>query len=51
VKLTTDKLGFIVIDPACSECSIDLEFAGGRERKIALGVSVFGLLGLLAMLL
>ncbi len=51
VNVNTDKLGFIVIEPACSDCSIDLEFAGGQERTIALGVSVFALLCLFARLL
>lgn len=51
VKLGADKLGFIVIEPGCSDCSIDLIFAGGREREVAFALSVFVLLGLFAMLL
>jgi hypothetical protein len=50
VKISADKLGFIVIDPGCSDCAIDLHFTGGWARRVALGVSVFALLGLLAML-
>jgi hypothetical protein len=50
VKISADKLGFIVIDPECADCAIDLHFTGGWERRVALGVSVFALLGLLAML-
>ncbi len=50
IKIGSDKLGFIVIEPACSDCSIDLVFSGGRERQVALEVSVFVLLGLVSML-
>jgi hypothetical protein len=50
-KVEADKLGFIVIQPGCSDCSIDLVFSGGRERRVALAASVFVLLGLIAMLL
>ena len=50
VKTSADGLGFIVIDPECADCSIDLEFTGGRERKAALAVSLLVVLGLLTML-
>jgi hypothetical protein len=50
VKTTTDGLGFLLIDPGCSDCAIDLEFTGGRERTIALAVSIFTLLALLGLL-
>ena len=50
VKVRADGLGFILIEPACSACSIDLEFTGGPERHVTLAVSVSALLGLLAML-
>ncbi|HEV1288069.1 MAG TPA: hypothetical protein VNU44_22275 [Bryobacteraceae bacterium] len=51
-KVTTsaDKLGFILIEPGCSDCSIDLEFTGGLERKIALAVSLLVFSGLVTML-
>jgi hypothetical protein len=49
--LKADQLGFIEIDPPCSgECSIDLVFDGGRERKIALAVSAVAISALLAMM-
>jgi hypothetical protein len=49
VKTTPDGLGFLLIDPGCSDCSIDLEFKGGLERKIALAVSIFTFLALLVL--
>jgi len=46
-----DQLGFIEIDPQCSgNCSIDLVFDGGPERKITLAVSAITTLALLAMM-
>ncbi|MGP0071098.1 MAG: hypothetical protein ACLPWF_04095 [Bryobacteraceae bacterium] len=49
--LNPDQLGFIEIDPPCSgECSIDLVFDGGLERKIALAVSAIAVAALLAMM-
>jgi hypothetical protein len=45
-----DKLGFMLIEPECSECSIDLEFKGGPERHVTAVASVLALLGLVAML-
>jgi hypothetical protein len=50
VETRADQLGFIEIDPKCSECVVDLEFTGGAERKIALGVTMLALLGLIVML-
>ncbi len=50
LKISADRLGLILIDAECSDCLIDLEFTGGRERRITLAVSVLALLGLLAML-
>jgi hypothetical protein len=52
-KVTTsaDKLGLILIDAPCEDCSIDLEFTGGLERKVTLGVSLVMVLALCAMLL
>ena len=50
VKLSADKLGFILIEPECSDCSIDLEFKGGLERRVTLAVSVVAFLGLFATL-
>ena len=50
VKISADKLGFIVIDPECADCAIDLHFTGGWEKRVALGVSLFAVLGLLAIL-
>ena len=49
--LKSDQLGFIEIDPPCSgECSIDLVFDGGPERKIVLVVSLLAVAALLAMM-
>ena len=49
--LKADQLGFIEIDPPCSgECSIDLVFDGGPERKIVLVVSLLAVAALLAMM-
>ena len=51
VKTSTDKLGFIVVDPGCAgDCPVDLEFTGGWERKVALVVSLLTVLLLGAML-
>jgi uncharacterized membrane protein YfhO len=50
VNLTADGLGFLLIEPECSDCSIDLEFTGGRERKVAIAVSLTVIGLLLAML-
>ena len=50
VEIGADGLGFILMDPSCQDCSIDLEFTGGVERKIALAVSVLTMLALCAML-
>ena len=50
VKVSADKLGFILMEPECSECSIDLEFKGGRERHVTAVASMLALLGLVAML-
>jgi hypothetical protein len=51
VPLKADQLGFVVIDPRCTgECSIDLEFTGGAERKVTLAVSLLAGIGLLVML-
>jgi hypothetical protein len=51
VKTSADQLGFIVVDPAClGDCSVELEFTGGVERRVALGVSLLVVLSLLVML-
>jgi hypothetical protein len=50
VKIAADGLGFLLIDPGCSDCSIDLEFTGGLERNVALAVSLTAMAVLLAML-
>lgn len=50
VNIRGDALGFILIDPSCADCSIDLQFTGGLERKSALAVSVLVFAGILAML-
>ena len=50
-SLTADPLGLMVIDPRCpGQCTIDLEFTGGPERRIALIVTLLAAAGLLAML-
>jgi uncharacterized membrane protein YfhO len=49
VHINSDGLGFIQIDPDCSNCSIDLTFNGGVERTIALAVSFSVLSCLLAI--
>ena len=50
VKAAADGLGFLLIDPSCSDCSIDLDFTGGSERKVALAVSILTLLALSGLL-
>jgi hypothetical protein len=50
VKVRADGLGLILIEPECSDCSVDLEFTGGPERQVTLAVSIFTLAALLAML-
>ncbi len=51
VKTSADKLGFILIDAPCEDCSIDLEFTGGAERNVALAVSLLVLSGLVMILI
>jgi len=51
VAVTADQLGFIVVNPECTgDCSVHLDFTGGRERRVALWVSALVLIALLAML-
>jgi hypothetical protein len=51
VMVRADQIGFIVIEPQCSgDCSIDLVFDGGPERKITFAVSAVTTLALLAMI-
>jgi len=50
VAVRSDGLGMMVIDPACAvDCTIDLEFAGGMERRIYLAVSISVALALAVM--
>jgi hypothetical protein len=50
-KIYSDQLGMMIIDPLCSgNCVIDLEFAGGWERRICFLVSLLTVIALLAML-
>lgn len=49
IPVTSDGIGLIIIDPKCvGDCSIDLEFAGGLERSLALLVSLLVTAGLIA---
>jgi hypothetical protein len=50
VTIRADQLGLILIEPDCIDCSIDLEFTGGWERKVASGVSLLAGLMLIGML-
>jgi hypothetical protein len=50
VATSADQLGFLLIDPGCSGCTIDLRFTGGWERGVALAVSLGALLTLAGML-
>jgi hypothetical protein len=51
VNLKPDQMGFITIDPRCEgSCSIDLNFDGGLERRIALTISIVVTIALFAML-
>ena len=50
VKTSADELGFLVIDPACNgDCTVDLAFTGGLERKVALALSLIAAAVLFAM--
>lgn len=50
VPVRADQLGFMVIDPRCTgECTIDLRFAGGLERRVTLAISLLVWMGLLAL--
>jgi hypothetical protein len=52
VPLKADQLGFIVIDPQCAgECTIDLEFSGGVERRVTLAISLLVWIALMTMAL
>lgn len=52
VSLRADQLGFIVVDPRCiGECSVDLEFTGGPERRITLAIGLLVWMALLVMAL
>jgi uncharacterized membrane protein YfhO len=52
VPTYADQLGFLAVDPGCSgDCTVELAFTGGTERRAALWVTGFVTAVLLAMLI
>lgn len=49
VKIRADGLGFVLIEPECSDCSIDLKFTGGSERSATLTLSAIAVVSLIAL--
>jgi hypothetical protein len=52
VSLQPDRLGFMQIDPEClGDCTVELEFTGGLERKVTLVLSLLFSTAILAFLI